>query len=173
MATATLGGGCFWCLEPPFDRVAGVRSTTSGYMGGTIKNPTHEQVVTGTTGHAEVLQVEYDPLLTNYARLLDVFWRNIDPTQSDGQFCDIGPQYRTTIFYHDAAQKDLAFASLAELRKMKRFKDPIVTKILPAGQFYPAAEDHQEYYRKQPAHYKAYIQNCGREARLQALWGQT
>jgi peptide-methionine (S)-S-oxide reductase len=141
-------------------------------MGGTIKNPTYDQVVAGTTGHAEVLQVGYDPRLISYARLLEIFWRNIDPTQRDGQFCDIGPQYRTAIFYQDEDQKDIAFASLREVEKMKRFKGAIVTEILPAGQFYPAAEDHQEYYRKQPAHYKAYIQSCGREARLRELWGR-
>jgi peptide-methionine (S)-S-oxide reductase len=171
IATATFGGGCFWCLEPPYDRLAGVLSTTSGYMGGSVRNPTHDQVVTGTTGHAEVLQVGYDPLHISYARLLDIFWRNIDPTQRDGQFCDIGPQYRTAIFYHDEDQKDLAIASLAEVQRMKRFKGGIVTEIVAAGQFFPATEDHQEYYRKQPARYKSYIQSCGREARLQALWG--
>jgi peptide-methionine (S)-S-oxide reductase len=171
IATATLGGGCFWCLEPSFDRVAGVHSTTSGYMGGRIKNPTHDQVVSGTTGHTEVLQVGYDPLHISYARLLEIFWRNIDPTQRDGQFCDIGAQYRTAIFYHDEDQKDLAFASLREIEKTKRFKGRIVTEILPAGQFYPATEDQQEYYRKQPARYRAYIESCGREAGLQELWG--
>jgi peptide-methionine (S)-S-oxide reductase len=171
VATATFGGGCFWCMEPAFDTVAGILSTTSGYMGGTVRNPTHDQVVTGTTGHAEVVRVGYDPLRVSYASLLDVFWRNIDPTQRDGQFCDIGPQYRTAIFYQDEDQKDLAFASLAAVRKTKRFKGAIVTEIVPAGQFYPATEDHQEYYRKQPARYKSYIESCGREARLRALWG--
>jgi peptide-methionine (S)-S-oxide reductase len=172
IATATLGGGCFWCMEPLYDRMAGVLSTTAGYMGGSVRNPTYDQVITGTTGHAEVIQVGYDPLHVSYARLLDIFWRNIDPTQRDGQFCDIGSQYRTVIFYDNEDQKDLAFASLAELRKTKRFKEPIATEIVAAGQFFPATEDHQEYYRKQPARYKSYIQSCGREARLNALWGR-
>jgi peptide-methionine (S)-S-oxide reductase len=171
IATATLGGGCFWCLEPPYDRVAGVLATTSGYMGGMVKNPTHEQVVSGTTGHVEVVQVGYDPRLISYSRLLQIFWRNIDPTQRNGQFCDLGPQYRTAIFYHDEDQKHAAFASLAELRRTKRFEGEIATEILPAGHFYPAAEDQQEYYKKQSAQYKAYIDRCGREARLRALWG--
>lgn len=172
IATATLGGGCFWCLEPPFDRVAGVISTTAGYMGGSVRNPTHDQVVGGTTGHSEVLQVGYDPATISYGKLLEIFWRNIDPTQRDGQFCDVGPQYRTTIFYHDEDQKDVAFAQKYELQKTKRFKGEIVTEIVAAGQFYPASEDHQEYYRKQPSRYKSYIDSCGREARLRALWGR-
>jgi peptide-methionine (S)-S-oxide reductase len=172
IAIATFGGGCFWCLEPSFDRIAGVISTTSGYMGGKVRNPTHDQVARGTTGHAEVVQVGYDPFLISYSRLLEIYWRNVDPTQRDGQFCDLGPQYRTAIFYHDEDQKDVAVASVKELRKAKRFRGEIVTEIVAATQFYPAAEDHQEYYRKQPAKYKAYIESCGREERLEALWGR-
>jgi peptide-methionine (S)-S-oxide reductase len=169
---ATFGGGCFWCIEPAYDRLAGVVTTTAGYMGGTIRNPTHDQVVAGTSGHAEVVQVAFDPFRISYEGLLEIFWRNIDPTQRDGQFCDIGPQYRTAIFYHDEDQKHLALASLAELRKAKHFRGEIVTEVVAAGRFYPATEDHQDYYRKQPARYKAYIEGCGRAARLQALWGR-
>jgi peptide-methionine (S)-S-oxide reductase len=172
IAIATFGGGCFWCLEPTFDRIAGVITTTSGYMGGKVRNPSHDQVVSGTTGHAEVVQVGYDPLQISYARLLEIYWRNIDPTQRNGQFCDVGPQYRTAIFFHDQDQRDIAVASRAELRRIKRFKGEITTEIVAAGHFYPATEDHQEYYRKQPASYKSYVESCGREERLEALWGR-
>ncbi len=171
-ATATFGGGCFWCLEPPYDRVPGVISTTAGYMGGTIKDPTHDQVVAGTTGHAEVLRVVYDPAKITYARLVEIYWRNVDPTQRDGQFCDLGPQYRTALFYHDEDQKSVAFASRADVQRTKRFRGEIVTEILPAGEFYKATEDHQDYYQKNPARYRSYVQSCGREARLRALWAR-
>jgi peptide-methionine (S)-S-oxide reductase len=171
-ARATFAGGCFWCMEPPYDKLPGVISTTSGYMGGKTRNPTYEAVSTGRTGHAEVVQVEYDPSKVTYAQLLEVFWRNIDPTQKDGQFCDHGSQYRTAIFYHGEEQKKLAEASKAALVKGKPFKGEIVTEVTAAPQFYPAEEYHQDFYKKNPRHYKLYRTGCGRDARLQALWGK-
>jgi peptide-methionine (S)-S-oxide reductase len=171
-AVATFAGGCFWCMEPPYDKLAGVFSTTSGYMGGKTRNPTYEQVVSGTTGHAEVVQVEYDPQKVSYATLLDVFWRNVDPTQRDGQFCDHGSQYRTAIFYHDEEQRKLAVASKAQLEKTKPFKGAIVTEVAAAPEFYRAEEYHQDFYKKNPSRYKFYRAGCGRDARLQALWGK-
>jgi peptide-methionine (S)-S-oxide reductase len=171
-AIATFAGGCFWCMEPPYDKLPGVISTTSGYMGGKTKNPTYEQVSTGTTGHAEVVQVQYDPSRVTYATLLEVFWRNIDPTQRDGQFCDHGTQYRTAIFYHNDEQKKLALASKAQIEKTKPFKGDIVTEVTAAPEFYPAEEYHQDFYKKNPTRYKFYRAGCGRDARLQALWGK-
>ena len=168
---ATFAGGCFWCMEEAFDKVPGVVATIPGYMGGQLKNPTYEQVSTARTGHAEVVQVEYDPSKVTYAKLLEVFWRNIDPTQKDAQFCDFGPQYRSGIFYHDAEQKRLADASRAALVKSKPFKGEIVTEITKASQFYAAEDYHQDYYRKNPARYKFYKSGCGRESRLKQLWG--
>jgi peptide-methionine (S)-S-oxide reductase len=170
-ARATFAGGCFWCMEEALDKVPGVISTVSGYMGGQVKNPTYEQVSAGRTGHAEVVQVEYDPSKVTYARLLEVFWRNIDPTQRDAQFCDHGSQYRSGIFYHDEEQKRLADASRAALVKNKPFKGEIVTEITKSSQFYPAEGYHQDYYLKNPARYKFYKSGCGREARLKQLWG--
>jgi peptide-methionine (S)-S-oxide reductase len=171
-AKATFAGGCFWCMEPPYDKLPGVISTTSGYMGGKTKNATYEQVSSGTTGHAEVVQVEYDPSKVTYERLLDVFWRNIDPTQRDGQFCDHGSQYRTVIFYHNPEQQKLAAASKAALEKNKPFKGDIVTEVSPAGDFTAAEDYHQDFYKKNPTKYKFYRTGCGRDARLQALWGR-
>ena len=171
-AVATFAGGCFWCMEPPYDKLPGVTATISGYMGGKTKNPTYEQVSSGTTGHAEVVQVEYDPSKVSYAQLLEVFWRNVDPTQRDGQFCDHGTQYRTAIFYHTPEQQKLATASKAALEKNKPFKAAIVTEVLPAGEFYRAEEYHQDFYKKNPTRYKLYRTGCGRDARLQALWGR-
>ena len=170
-AKATFAGGCFWCMEEAFDAVPGVIATTSGYTGGQVKNPTYEQVSSGRTGHAEAVQVEYDPSRVTYARLLEVFWRNIDPTQKDAQFCDYGSQYRSGIFYHDDEQKRLAEASWAALAKSKPFKGEIVTEITKAAQFYPAEDYHQNYYLKNPARYKFYKSGCGRAARLKQLWG--
>ncbi len=170
-AKATFAGGCFWCMEPPYDKLPGVISTTSGYMGGKTKNPTYEQVSTGRTGHAEVVEVLYDPKVIGYEKLLEVFWRNVDPTQRDGQFCDHGSQYRTAIFYHDEAQRKLAEASRAALVKTKPFKGDIVTQIAKSEEFYPAEEYHQDYYKKNPARYKFYRAGCGRDARLKELWG--
>lgn len=169
MARATFAGGCFWCMEPPFDELDGVVSTTSGYIGGKKDKPTYEEVSDGWTGHAEAVQILYDPAKVSYARLLEVFWRNIDPTVKDGQFCDWGSQYRTAIFYHDAEQKRLAEETKQKLIETKRFK--IQTEIVEASTFYPAEDYHQDYYKKNPIRYKFYRYNCGRDKRLEELWG--
>jgi peptide-methionine (S)-S-oxide reductase len=171
LAKATFAGGCFWCMEEVYDKVPGVVATTSGYMGGTTKNPTYEQVSGGRTGHAEVVQVEYDPSKVDYQKLLDAFWRNIDPTQKDAQFCDHGSQYRSAIFYHNDEQRRLAEASFTALSKSKPFKGDIVTQIAKADVFYPAEDYHQDYHQKNPVRYKFYKSGCGREARLQQVWG--
>lgn len=171
LATATFAGGCFWCMEPPFDRIKGVVSTTSGYTGGKVAHPTYEQVSAGTTGHTEAVRIVYDPKQVSYAQLLEVFWRNIDPTTADRQFCDQGTQYRSGIFYHDDAQRRDAEASKTALRTSKPFAEPIVTEIAPAGAFYVAEAYHQDYYKKNPLRYKFYRSRCGRDARLQELWG--
>ncbi len=168
---ATFAGGCFWCMEPPYDAIPGVISTTSGYIGGRTANPTYEQVSSGSTGHAEAIQVVYDPAKVSYEKLLEVFWVNIDPTVRDRQFCDSGTQYRTGIFYHSEAQRKAAEASKAALEKTKPFKAPIVTPIEMAGTFYPAEDYHQDYYLKNPVRYKFYRNGCGRDARLRELWG--
>ncbi|MGC2520497.1 MAG: peptide-methionine (S)-S-oxide reductase MsrA [Burkholderiales bacterium] len=168
---ATFAGGCFWCMEPPYDALSGVISTTSGYMGGTRKDPTYREVSSGTTGHAEVVQVVYDPKKVSYAKLLEVFWKNIDPTTPDRQFCDIGSQYRSAIFYHTEEQERLAEASKAALVRSKPFKGDIVTLIVPATEFYPAEDYHQDFYIKNPVRYKFYRTGCGRDARLKQLWG--
>jgi len=170
-AKATFAGGCFWCMEEVYEKVPGVTAAVSGYMGGHVKNPTYEQVSAAGTGHAEVVQVEYDPAQVSYARLLEVFWRNIDPTQKDGQFCDHGPQYRSGIFYQDEEQKRLAESSRAGLQKSKPFKGEIVTEITKSSQFYPAEGYHQDFYLKNPTRYKFYKSGCGRDARLKQLWG--
>ena len=171
LSTATFAGGCFWCMEPPYDKLDGVISTTSGYTGGEVVDPTYEQVSAGGTGHAEVVRVVYDPTKVSYEKLLDVFWHNIDPTQSDGQFCDRGDQYRSAIFYHDEQQKQQAEASLADLRQTKPFEEPIVTEITAAGPFYPAEDYHQDYYEKNPIQYKFYRWSCGRDEQLADVWG--
>jgi peptide-methionine (S)-S-oxide reductase len=171
-AKATFAGGCFWCMEEAYDKVPGVVATVSGYMGGHAKNPTYEQIGTGRTGHAEVVQVEYDPAKVSYAKLLEVFWRNIDPTQRDAQFCDQGSQYRSGVFYHDEEQKRIAEVSRLALQKNKPFRGEIVTEITPASQFYPAEGYHQDFHQKNPTRYKFYKSGCGREARLQQLWGK-
>lgn len=168
-ATATFAGGCFWCMEPPYDELEGVISTISGYIGGTKKNPTYEEVVGGTTGHAEAVQVTYEPAKISYEKLLEVFWRNIDPLTPNAQFCDHGSQYRSAVFYHDEAQKKLAEAS--KKRVQSRFKQPVVTEIVRATVFYPAEDYHQDYYKKNPVRYKLYRYGCGRDQRLQELWG--
>ena len=170
---AIFAGGCFWCMEPPYDKLPGVISTTSGYIGGDVANPTYEQVSAGRTGHTEAVQVRYDPARVTYAKLLEVFWRNIDPVAVDRQFCDAGSQYRSEIFYTDAAQRRLAEASKRELEKSGRFKQPIATKITAASRFYPAEDYHQDYYEKNPVRYKFYRWNCGRDQRLQELWGNS
>ncbi len=169
--TAIFAGGCFWCVEADFDKVEGVLSTTSGYTGGHVENPTYKQVSAGGTGHTEAVKIEYDPEVVSYEELLDHFWRNIDPTVADRQFCDRGSQYRAEIFYLDEEQKRLAEASKAALEKRKPFPQPIVTPITPASTFYPAEEYHQDYHRKNPIRYKYYRWNCGRDKRLEELWG--
>jgi peptide-methionine (S)-S-oxide reductase len=169
LATATFAGGCFWCMEPPFDKLPGVHSTTSGYTGGHVPNPSYEAVSEGNTGHVEAVQVVYDPKQVSYEKLLDVFWRNVDPLSGDGQFCDRGPTYVSAIFYHDDEQRRLAEESKQRLDG--RFAQPIVTSIRPAATFYPAEAYHQDYYQKNPIRYKFYRSRCGRDARLAALWG--
>ena len=168
---ATFAGGCFWCMEHPFDELEGVASVTVGYTGGHKKNPTYEEVSSGTTGHAESVQIMYDPARIMYTKLLDVFWHNIDPTVQNQQFCDIGTQYRTAIFFHTEEQKRLAEESRKALEKSGRFKGPIYTEIVPASEFYLAEEYHQHYYKKNPIRYKFYRYNCGRDQRLKELWG--
>ena len=171
-AKATFAGGCFWCMEEVFDSVPGVLSVTSGYTGGQLPNPSYAQVSAGQTGHTEAIEVLYDPAKVSYSKLLEVFWHNIDPTQKDGQFCDHGNQYRTAVFYHDETQKQLAEASKAQLQNTKPFQGEIVTEIVPAGEFYPAEDYHQDYYLKNPLRYKFYRTTCGRDQRLQTLWGK-
>ena len=168
-AKATFAGGCFWCMEPPFDELAGVISTTSGYIAGKTKNPTYEQVSSGSTGHAEALQVVYDPKKITYEKLLEVFWRNIDPLAANGQFCDLGSQYRSGIFYHDGNQKSAAEKSKKSIQS--RFKQPVATEITAATVFYPAEDYHQDYYKKNPVRYKLYSHGCGRAQRLEEVWG--
>lgn len=168
---ATFAGGCFWCMEPPYEKVEGVLSARSGYTGGTVKHPTYEQVCTGQTGHAEAVEVTFDPAKVTYEQLLDVFWRNIDPTAWNQQFADYGTQYRTAIFYHTEAQKKSALASKERLAKSGTFKEPIVTEIVPAAEFYPAEEYHQDYYKKNPDHYNRYKKGSGREGFLKKTWG--
>jgi len=170
-AVAIFAGGCFWCMEPPFDKVDGVVATTSGYTGGLKANPTYEQVSAGLTGHYEALQVDYDPTRVSYEKLLEVFWRNIDPLDASGQFCDKGSQYRAAIFVADDQQRALAEASKAALEKSGKLPGRIVTEILPAGVFYPAEAYHQDYYRKNPTAYSYYRWSCGRDRRLERLWG--
>ena len=171
-AVATFAGGCFWCMEPPYDALPGVLSTTSGYMGGTKKYPTYEEVSAGFTGHAEVVQVAYDPAKVSYQTLLDVFWKNIDPITPDRQFCDVGSQYRSAIFYHSDEQKRLAQASKKAIDDSGRFKQPVVTEIVAAAPFYRAEEYHQDYYKKNPIRFKYYKFGCGRAKRLEQLWGK-
>ena len=170
-AKATFAGGCFWCVEADFDKVPGVKSTTSGYIGGTVANPTYQQVAGKVTGHAEAVEIVFDPKIVSYAQLVEHFWRTIDPTTVDRQFCDRGSPYRTAIFTHDDAQAAAARASLAALEKSKPFSEPIVTQIQKAGPFYVAEDYHQDYYLKNPIRYKYYRTSCGRDARLQQLWG--
>jgi peptide-methionine (S)-S-oxide reductase len=172
LATATFAGGCFWCMEAPFDKVQGVKSTTSGYTGGTKPNPTYEEVSSGSTGHAEAVQVVYDPSKVSYAQLLQIFWHNVDPLTANAQFCDHGHQYRTAIFFHDAEQQRLAEESKRQIEASGRFKAPIVTELVAASTFYPAEDYHQDYYQKNPVRYRYYRFGCGRDARLQQLWGE-
>ncbi len=170
-ATATFAGGCFWCMEHPFDHLPGVISVTSGYTGGHTEHPSYEEVSAGGTGHAESVQIVYDPTKVTYEQLLAVFWHNIDPLTRDAQFCDHGTQYRSAIFYHDSAQRRLAEESKRQQDTAGRFQKPIVTEIVAATAFYPAEEYHQHYYRKNPIRYNFYRWNCGRDRRLRELWG--
>ena len=170
LATAIFAGGCFWCMEHPFDEVDGVISTTSGYTGGHVPNPTYKQVSAGGSGHTEAVQVVYDPGKVDYQELLEIFWRNVDPLDASGQFCDKGTQYRTAIFYLDDEQKRLALASKTRLEESDRFRQPIVTEIVAATVFYPAESYHQDYYMKNPVRYKFYRYSCGRDNRLKQLW---
>jgi peptide-methionine (S)-S-oxide reductase len=170
-AVATFAGGCFWCVEADFDKVKGVISTTSGYTGGTVANPTYRQVSGGGTGHAEAVKIVYDPAQVSYEKLLQVFWHNIDPLAKDRQFCDSGTEYRSAIFVHDAEQRRAAEASKKAIETSGRFKQPIQTQIVDAGPFYDAEDYHQDYYLKNPSKYKFYRWNCGRDQRLQELWG--
>ncbi|MCP3983480.1 MAG: peptide-methionine (S)-S-oxide reductase MsrA [bacterium] len=172
VATATFAGGCFWCMEPPFDALDGVVSTTSGYIGGHVRNPTYKQVSAGGTGHAEAVQVIYDPSKVGYPELLEIFWRNIDPVAVDRQFCDHGDQYRSAIFTHNAEQAKLAEASRASLASSGKFAAPIATQVVAASEFWPAEDYHQDYYRRNPVRYKYYRHSCGRDARLEAIWGE-
>ena len=171
-AVATFAGGCFWCMEPPYDKLDGVLATTSGYVGGDKVDPTYQEVSAGGTGHAEAVQVTYDPSRVSYETLLDVFWRNVDPLDAGGQFCDRGDQYRTAIFVHDEEQRQLAEKSKQALEDSGRFEQPIVTEIVAAGPFYPAEDYHQDYYEKNPLRYKFYRWNCGRDQRLAEVWGE-
>ena len=168
---ATFGGGCFWCMEPPYDKLEGVLSTTSGYMGGDVDNPTYEQVTRGGTGHVEVVQVEYDPNVIGYERLLDVYWVNVDPLTDNRQFCDAGESYRPVIFAHSDQQRELAEASKQAVIDSGRFDQPVIVPIEDAGAFWPAEDYHQNYYKKSSVRYNYYRWSCGRDNRLEELWG--
>ncbi len=165
-------GGCFWCMEEVFEKVDGVLSVTSGYMGGTVSNPTYEEVSAGRTGHAESVEVVYDPAKVSYQKLLDAFWRNVDPITPNAQFCDHGNQYRSAIFFQTDEEKRASDNSKQTIEQSKRFKEPIVTQIVMASKFYPAEEYHQDFYKKNPVRYKFYKYNCGRAQRLEELWGK-
>jgi len=167
---ATFAGGCFWCMQPPFDNLNGVISTEVGYTGGHVKNPTYEMISRGDTGHYEAMRVVYDPDLVSYEKLLETFWYNIDPTQADGQFADRGSQYHTAIFYHDKEQRSLAETSKKKLEKSGKFKRPIVTKVLKADLYYPAEDYHQNYYQKNSQHYKQYKFGSGRAGFIDSTW---
>lgn len=169
-ARATFAGGCFWCMEPPFDKLDGVISTTSGYTGGRTTDPTYEQVSAGRTGHAEAVEIVYDPGKVTYSQLLEVFWRNIDPLTANAQFCDVGSQYRAAIFAHDEPQRHLAEDSRRAVAELLR--KPVVTEIVTASKFWPAEDYHQDYYKKNPIRYSLYRAGCGRDQRLEAIWGR-
>ena len=173
LAKATFAGGCFWCMEEAFEKVEGIVSVTSGYSGGQMANPSYEEVSAGRTGHAESVEVIYNPAKVTYSKLLDAFWHNVDPITPNAQFCDHGTQYRSAIFYHNEEQKRLAEESKQAIEQSKRFKEPIVTQIVIVSQFYPAEEYHQDFYKKNPIRYKFYKYNCGRAQRLEELWGKS
>ncbi|MBS4215979.1 MULTISPECIES: peptide-methionine (S)-S-oxide reductase MsrA [Neobacillus] len=168
---ATFAGGCFWCMVKPFDELPGIKSVISGYTGGTVENPTYQQVCSDTTGHYEAVQITFDPETFPYEKLLELFWQQIDPTDTGGQFYDRGQSYQTAIFYHDEVQKRLAEESKHALEKSGQFNKPIVTPILPAKAFYRAEEYHQHYYKKNPAHYERYHIGSGRAGFIQQHWG--
>lgn len=170
-AKATFAGGCFWCMEPPFDNLDGVKSTISGYTGGHTRNPTYKQVTRGGTGHYEAVQVTYDPEVVSYETLLEIFWRNIDPFDDGGQFCDRGDSYLTGVFFHSDQQASAARKSKDRLEGLDRFDRPFVTPIIQASEFYPAEDYHQDYYEKNPVRYKYYRWGCGRDDRLDEVWG--
>ncbi len=173
LAIATFAGGCFWCMEPPFDKTEGVVSTISGYTGGRLDNPSYEQVSSGGTGHFEAIQIQFDPEKVSYAELLEIFWRNVDPTDPAGQFCDRGSQYQTAIFYHTEDQRRLAEESKRKLEESGALPKPIVTPILEASIYYAAEEYHQDYYKKNPVQYRFYRMGCGRDRVLEKLWGDS
>lgn len=173
LAIATFAGGCFWCMEPPYDKQEGVVSTVSGYTGGRLENPSYQQVSSGGTGHLEAIQVQYDPAKVDYATLLEIFWMNVDPTDPAGQFCDRGSQYQTAIFYQTDEQRRLAEESKRKLEESGRLQKPIVTPIRPASVFYPAEEYHQDYYEKNPVRYRLYRMGCGRDRVLKKIWGES
>lgn len=170
---AVFAGGCFWCMEEAFEGVEGVVSVTSGYIGGTKADPSYEEVSSGSTGHAEAVEVLFDPARTNYPKLLEVFWRNIDPTTPDRQFCDRGSQYRSAIFTLTELQQRQAEESKRAVEQTKPFREPIVTQIVPATTFYPAEDYHQDFYKRNPIRYKFYKYNCGRVQRLEEVWGKS
>jgi peptide-methionine (S)-S-oxide reductase len=172
MAKAIVAAGCFWCMEEPFDKLPGVLSTTSGYTGGHKVNPTYKEVTSDTTGHTEAVEIVFDPKIVTYAKILEVFWLNVDPTDKNGQFCDRGKSYRPEIFVIDEEQRKVAEASLAEVTKTKKFKEPIVVPITKAGVFYAAEDYHQDFYKKSALRYGYYRAGCGRDARLEQLWGK-
>jgi len=173
LAKATFAGGCFWCMEPPFDKTEGVVSTISGYTGGRMDNLSYEQVSSGGTGHFEAIQIQFDPEKVSYAELLEIFWRNVDPTDPAGQFCDRGSQYRTAIFYHNGEQRLLAEESKRKLEESGTLPKSIVTPILEASTYYAAEEYHQDYYKKNPVRYRFYRMGCGRDRVLEKLWGES
>lgn len=172
-AKAYFAGGCFWCMEEAFEKVEGVTAVMSGYMGGTVPNPTYEQVSAGRTGHAESVEVVYDPARVSYQKLLEAFWHNVDPLTPNAQFCDHGTQYRSVIFYGNDDEKRLAEESKRAIEQSKRFNQPIVTELTAASAFYAAEEYHQDFYKKNPIRYKFYKHNCGRPQRLEDLWGKS
>jgi peptide methionine sulfoxide reductase msrA/msrB len=171
LETATLAGGCFWCMEPPFEKLDGVKDVVSGYTGGKEVDPTYKEVGSGRTGHTEAVEVTFDPGVISYSEILEIFWRNMDPTDSTGQFVDRGAQYRSGIFYHDKRQREIAESSKDALMKSGRFQRPIVTEITKAGPFYRAEEYHQDYYKKNPLRYKYYRNGSGRDKFLDKVWG--
>ena len=172
LGKAYFAGGCFWCMEEAFEKVEGVLSVTSGYMGGTVVNPSYEEVSAGRTGHAESVEVVYDPAKVSYQKLLDAFWRNVDPVTPNAQFCDHGSQYRSAVFFQTDEEKRASDTSKQAIEQSKRFTEPIVTQIMQASRFYPAEEYHQDFYKNNPVRYNLYRFNCGRDARLEELWGK-